>query len=120
MKENKIFKIDIDKVLQDKVGTKAKYIPTFIRTWLKHIVHQEEINTFLESVGDIQGIPWIDAVMNFLEFHQIFVRCHLQIPPFSLNIVYEVGQTNKPQFRVLCILVFSQVVLFVVCKSLLN
>lgn len=67
MKENKIFKIDIDKVLQDKVGTKAKYIPTFIRTWLKHIVHQEEINTFLESVGDIQGIPWIDAVMNFLD-----------------------------------------------------
>lgn len=67
VKDNKAFKIDIDKVLDDKIGAKAKFVPRFVRSWLKHIVHQEEINGFLENVGNAQGMPWIDAVMDFLD-----------------------------------------------------
>lgn len=67
MEGDKIFKIDIDKVLQNKMGAKSKYVPRFISNWLKHIVHQDEINVFLESVGDMQGLPWLDAVMDFLD-----------------------------------------------------
>lgn len=62
-----IFKIDIDKVLSDKAGKKARYVPKFVRSWLKRIVHQDEINDFLAQVGDMQGVPWLDAVMDFLD-----------------------------------------------------
>lgn len=65
MEDDKIVKIDIDKVLQSKMGSKSKFVPRFICNWLKHIVHQEEINAFLESVGSKQGLPWLDAVMDF-------------------------------------------------------
>lgn len=62
-----IFKIDIDKVLRSKAGDKAGYVPKFVRNWLKRIVHQDEINEFMEQVGDMQGVPWLDAVMDFLD-----------------------------------------------------
>lgn len=62
-----IFKIDIDEVLRSKAGDKAGYVPKFVRNWLKRIVHQDEINEFMEQVGDMQGVPWLDAVMDFLD-----------------------------------------------------
>ena len=52
MCENSIFLIDIDKVLRDKAGKKADRIPRFLVSYLKHIVHQDEINVFLKSVAD--------------------------------------------------------------------
>lgn len=64
---DRIFKIDIDEVLRSKAGEKAKYVPNFAKNWLKRIVHQDEINEFMEKVGDEQGVPWLDAVMEFLD-----------------------------------------------------
>lgn len=62
-----IFKIDIDEVLRSKAGDKAGYVPKFVKNWLKRIVHQDEINEFMEQVGDMQGVPWLDAVMDYLD-----------------------------------------------------
>ena len=64
---NRIFKIDIDEILRSKAGTKAKFVPAFVRNWLKGIAPQDEINEFLTDVGDMQGVPWLDAVMKFLD-----------------------------------------------------
>ena len=50
MDKDKIFKIDIDKVLESKAGSKARYVPGFVRSWLKHIVHQNEINDFIRCI----------------------------------------------------------------------
>ena len=61
-----IFKIDIDKVLRDKVGKKAGYIPRFMVSWLKKTIHQEEINAFLEEEGDRQGVPWLWDCLRYL------------------------------------------------------
>lgn len=61
-----IFKIDIDKVLHDKAGKKASYIPRFMVSWLKKTIHQEEINAFLEEEGDRQGVPWLWDCLRYL------------------------------------------------------
>ena len=66
-KEKNVFKIDIDKVLASKMGSKARWVPGFLRSYLKRIVHQEEINEFCEKVGDTQGVPWLDAVVEYLD-----------------------------------------------------
>ena len=47
MADNSIFLIDIDKILKEKAGKKAKYVPPFLVSYLKRIVHQDEINGFL-------------------------------------------------------------------------
>lgn len=65
--DKKVFKIDIDQVLDSKAGSKARFVPGFVRSWLKRIVHQDEINEYLAEVGDIQGVPWLDATVEYLD-----------------------------------------------------
>lgn len=64
---DKVFKIDIDQVLASKMGPKARWVPGFVRSYLKRIVHQDEINDFMLQVGDTQGVPWLDAVVRYLD-----------------------------------------------------
>lgn len=67
MDDSKIFRIDIDKVLHDKAGDKAGRVPRFVVSWLKRVVHQDEINAFLEKEGDKQGVPWLEDCVKFLD-----------------------------------------------------
>ena len=59
--------IDIDAILQSKMGNKARRVPRFIVNWLKHIVHQDEVNSFLWDAKDLQGTPWLQAGIDFLD-----------------------------------------------------
>ncbi len=76
------FKIDIDKVLQAKMGTKAKYVPRFVVNWLKRIVHQDEINRFIELEGDKQGVEWIEDCLEYLDT-KIVVEGEENLPEIS-------------------------------------
>ena len=59
--------IDIEKILYSKMGDKAKWVPGFIVKWLKHIVHEDDINGFLWKARDLKGTPWLEAVMKHLQ-----------------------------------------------------
>ena len=39
--------VDIENILKDKMGDKAKMVPSLAVKWLKHIVHQDQVNAFL-------------------------------------------------------------------------
>lgn len=67
MAENSIFLIDIDKVLKDKAGEKAKKIPRFVVSFLKRIVHQDEVNAFLTRTADKSGVDFLEACMEYLD-----------------------------------------------------
>ena len=41
--------IDIDKILKSKIGNKVKYVPRFAISWLKSIIHEDEIPYFEEA-----------------------------------------------------------------------
>lgn len=66
MNNNEVLRIDVDKILQSKVGDKAKRVPRFLVSWLKRRLHQDEVNAFLEKEGDIQGVPWVEDVVEHL------------------------------------------------------
>ena len=59
--------IDIDKILGEKMGSKAKYVPAFARKWLKHIVHQDEVNRFLWESRDKVGVDWLEECVRYLD-----------------------------------------------------
>lgn len=67
MVDNSLFLIDIDKILADKAGKRAKFIPRFLVSYLKKIVHQDEINDFLRGTQGHSGIPFLDDCMKFLD-----------------------------------------------------
>lgn len=62
-----MFLIDIDKIINDKAGAKSKFIPGFIRSYLKYIVHQDELNEFLKESNGKIGVEFLEACMGFLD-----------------------------------------------------
>lgn len=79
MAEESTLTIDIDKILRDKAGKKARYIPRFVVSWLKHIVHQDEVNRFLWDSRNLSGTEWLTECVRYLKM--------------TLHIV---GQENLP------------------------
>ena len=47
--------IDIEKILMSKMGSKAKYVPGFLVSWLKKIIHEDEVNKFLWESRGLSG-----------------------------------------------------------------
>ena len=36
--------VDVESILKAKMGSKAKWVPSPVVSWLKHILHQDEVN----------------------------------------------------------------------------
>lgn len=67
MADDSLFLIDIDKVLREKAPKHYKYIPKFVVSYLKRIVHQEELNVFLRESKDKVGVDFLKACLEFLD-----------------------------------------------------
>ncbi len=67
MGENTFKTIDIDKILHDKMGSKADRVPKFVRRWLKKILHQDEVNEFLARSSDKVGVEWLEECVKYLD-----------------------------------------------------
>ena len=59
--------INIDDILKDKMGSKARYIPGFLTAWLKRIVHQDQVNDFLWESRHLVGTEWLEACVKYLD-----------------------------------------------------
>lgn len=59
--------IDLDKILKDKMGDKAKLVPRFAISWLKRIVHEDQVNAFLWENRNLKGTPWLEACVKYLD-----------------------------------------------------
>ena len=66
MTDDSLFLIDVDKILRTKAPKQYKYIPKFVVSYLKKIVHQDEINVFLNESKDKLGVDFLEACMEFL------------------------------------------------------
>jgi len=59
--------IDLDAVLRSKMGDKAKYVPRPVTAWLKHIIHQDQVNAFLWENREVTGIEWLEECVKYLD-----------------------------------------------------
>ena len=59
--------IDIDSILKNKMGAKAKWVPRLLVSYLKRVVHQDEVNGFLWRSRDKVGTPWLEACVEYLQ-----------------------------------------------------
>lgn len=60
-------RIDIDKILRDKMGAKAKFVPSFAVNWLKRILHEDEVNQFLWESRGLTGTEWLTECVRYLD-----------------------------------------------------
>lgn len=56
--------IDIEKVLTDKSPGLKRFIPAFVISYLKRIIHQESLNGLINRSHHLYGLDFVDAVMD--------------------------------------------------------
>ena len=59
--------IDIEKILEGKLGAKAKFVPGFLVRRLKRVVHEDQVNDFLWENRDKTGVDWLEACVRYLD-----------------------------------------------------
>ncbi len=60
----KPFQIDVEKIIYNKNPRLYKRLPKFLLTYIKKVLHQEEINEFLRQNNHLKNIEFIDAVLD--------------------------------------------------------
>ena len=61
--------IDIDSVLRSKMGDKTKWVPRLLVSWLKHIIHQDEVNRYLWESRYEVGADWLEECVRYLRMN---------------------------------------------------
>lgn len=59
--------IDIDSLLKSKMGSKARWVPRPLVSWLKHIIHQDEVNRYLWKSRHLSGTEWLEECVRYLD-----------------------------------------------------
>ena len=59
--------VDIENILRSKMGAKAKFVPKPLVSWLKHILHQEQINAYLWESRHLVGTEWLEDCVRYLD-----------------------------------------------------
>lgn len=65
--------IDIEKIVKSKLGSKARWVPRWLIGWLKRILHEDEVNAFLNEHRDITGTTWLEACVRYLDMNVTIV-----------------------------------------------
>jgi 1-acyl-sn-glycerol-3-phosphate acyltransferase len=65
-KDNQLsgWKINVREILRSKAP--GKKVPEFLIRYLERIVHQDELNVFLEQQRGVSGIPFVEASVGFI------------------------------------------------------
>lgn len=59
--------IDIDELLDSKMGRKARWVPRPLVNWLKCIIHQDEVNAYLWESRHLTGTEWLEECVRYLD-----------------------------------------------------
>jgi len=70
--EGKLF-LDLDKVFKEKNPGLYRMLPRFILSYLKRIIHQDELNYIMRTFHNLQGLDFVNAVLNYFEIETTII-----------------------------------------------
>lgn len=59
--------IDVEAVVAEKNPTLAKWLPGFLMSYIKRIIHQDELNECMHLYGDKVGLDFVRAGLDYLD-----------------------------------------------------
>ncbi len=86
-RQAKDFKIDIEKVIEEKNSSLKKALPGFVINYLKKIAHQEEVNHFINTYYDHEGVDFIKVLLQEMNTTVNTVNLEKNIPQTDKVIV---------------------------------
>ena len=60
------YTLDLDQILKNKMGARAKWVPQFLVNALKRLIHQDWLNVFIEREGEITGVQWVKDCLDYI------------------------------------------------------
>lgn len=66
---DKIFKVDIEKVIKSQQNRFIKKMPNFAVRYIKKVIREDELNKITEYAGNSEGIEFIKKSMKFLNIN---------------------------------------------------
>ena len=69
--------IDISRLIESKNPRLLRWLPNFVINYLKRILHQEEINAFLNEHKDKKNLEFCDEVMKYFNIEVEINDLHL-------------------------------------------
>lgn len=66
MKKKQEKYIDVKQIIKDKNETLAKWLPGFIVSYIKRIVHEKEINEIMADIGHLKGLDFVQSSLSSL------------------------------------------------------
>lgn len=67
MPQDSLIQIDLQKVLDDKLGARARFVPSFLVRYLQNVIHQDELNALLRSNYPKRGAEFCEGVLADLD-----------------------------------------------------
>ncbi len=64
MESDQITRIDIESIVRNRLGARAKYVPGFVFSWLRRFIHEDFINTYLEEGRE--GVDFCKGTIDYL------------------------------------------------------
>ncbi|HHU46794.1 MAG TPA: glycerol acyltransferase, partial [Bacteroidales bacterium] len=59
--------IDVDKAVKDKNPQLYKWLPSFVLNWIKRLIHQDEINEYLDNYKGTSSIEFAQSVISYFD-----------------------------------------------------
>ncbi|MBU1719987.1 MAG: 1-acyl-sn-glycerol-3-phosphate acyltransferase [Bacteroidetes bacterium] len=78
--------IDVDKVIREKNPKLRKRLPGFVFRYLKRILHEDDINEFINSNSHKYGIDFAEAIIDFFQVNLV-VEGLENLPPEGRYVV---------------------------------
>lgn len=60
----KIQTIDIEAIIRGRLGSKASFVPRFVYSWLRNLIHEDFINEYLKR--EREGVDFCQGVIEYL------------------------------------------------------
>lgn len=67
MPQDSLIQIDLQKVLDDKLGARARFVPSFLVKYLQSVIRQDELNALLRSNYPKRGAEFCEGVLADLD-----------------------------------------------------
>ncbi len=67
MPQDSLIQIDLQKVLDDKLGARARFVPSFLVKYLQNVIRQDELNALLRSNYPKRGAEFCEGVLADLD-----------------------------------------------------
>lgn len=87
MSQERIEPVYLDKIFKDKNPTLYKWVPKFVLSYLKRVIHQDDVNEFVELAHDKYGADFAQGFVDFVGL-KVTIKGQENLPKAGERVIF--------------------------------